>query len=197
MKRRVLGILTQGIEDGLGGINDDRTEFNIAMTNVSGVSGFRDPQEILEVSLALKLEQDPETSDDFPQGGYKRQTRNSSAMSGFYLTGEERQSAMALLRTRLANLSQEIPADTSGMRSYLGYSIPEQISHFVAREGGNPWTRSSHRADASNLVDGDTENSSESDDDATNPSSLVKAGTETSSASHDDIVSQAGESSSA
>jgi hypothetical protein len=196
----------QGIEDGLGGFNEDRTEFNIAMTTVSGVSDTQDPQEILEVSLTLKLDQDPDghNADSLlPEAGYNRQTRTNHTVSGHFLTSEERQSALALLHTRLANLSQEIPADTRGMRSYLGYSVPRQISLFAAREDGNPWTRSSNRAHASSLANEDTETSSESDDDATeagaasHASSLVKGETRTGSASHEDTGAQAGESPSA
>ncbi|GFZ45409.1 hypothetical protein JCM24511_03135 [Saitozyma sp. JCM 24511] len=199
MMRRVVRTLTQGIEDGLGGFNDERTEFKISMAAVSGVWDSQEPQEVLAARLTLKLDQDPETSGDVLVGDYKRETRNTSELSGFRLTNEERQSAMALLQTRLADLSQEIPADTSRMGSDFEYSIPEQLSYFVGRGRGNPWAGSSDPSDASSLVNGETETSSRGDDDATEagaasyPSSLVNGETGTGSDNHEQTGSQAGE----
>jgi hypothetical protein len=48
----------RGIEEGLGGFDDERNEFNIALTSISGVSRDGNLQEVLEVSLRLNLERE-------------------------------------------------------------------------------------------------------------------------------------------
>ncbi|GFZ45410.1 hypothetical protein JCM24511_03136 [Saitozyma sp. JCM 24511] len=136
LRLRAVRVAMRGIEDGLGGFDDDRNEFSIALTNLSGVSKDSNLQEVLEVCLRLRLEREDGLGSTVSYE--KRRAKGRCTMATDYLTPSERQSARDLIHSRISDRSHEIPANMHAADSWSGHMIPQQVARFVGTQ--RTWT---------------------------------------------------------
>jgi hypothetical protein len=142
LRLRAVRVAMRGIEDGLGGFDDERKEFSIALTNISGVSKDGNLQEVMEVSLRLNLEHGDHNDyghDLDSRVSYERLgARGRCSMATHLLTAAERQSVRDLINSRISDRSREISADMHATDSWIGHMIPKQIARFVGTQ--RTWT---------------------------------------------------------